>query len=346
MASIRPRGKGYEARIIRKGQATQSKTFTTLKDAQIWARRIESAHDRGMALGEGKADKVLLSDLLTRYLAEVSPTHKGHANEALRLNAWLLHPLARRWAHEVKAADLAAWRDARRKEVAASTLRNELSLLSSTYETARLEWGYTMLTNPCKGIRRPKLPEGRSRRLSDDELCRIVAASNSAALKALIPLAVETSCRRGELMALTWRDVDLGNWVIRLRETKNGTSRTVAISPKAMAILKALPRGPGRVFDQTPHSLTVAWTRACKRARVSYEGECKVMGLEPDPDFLTEAHLHDVRHEAASRMFEEGWSIPEVSNQTGHKDWRMLKRYTHVNPQTLVTKLAARRTQP
>lgn len=48
--------------------------------------------------------------------------------------------------------------------------------------------------------------------------------------------------------------------------------------------------------------------------------------------------LHDLRHEGISRLFELGFQIPEVALVSGHTEWRTLKRYTHVKPQSLVAK--------
>jgi integrase len=341
MATFRQRGDKWQARIQRKGFETQAASFTSLADAKAWARRLESGIDRGVALGEAKADKVTLGELLARYTRDIAPTHKGAAIEALRLGKWASNPLAKREAKDVRPADVAAWRDKRALAVGASTIRNELAILSAVYEVARLEWGYAHLLNPVKGIRRPAAPEGRTRRVDEDEVRRIVAATGSPALASLLPLAISTACRRGELLKATWKDVSLKSRTLKLKDTKNSESRTVALSPAALAILEALPRrlDGGPLFDQTPHSITVAFARAVRRARAVYEAECKAKEQEPGPDFLIGLRFHDARHEGASQLFEAGLNIPEVASMTGHKDWRMLRRYTHVRADALALKL-------
>ncbi|HEY2753210.1 MAG TPA: tyrosine-type recombinase/integrase [Phenylobacterium sp.] len=45
--------------------------------------------------------------------------------------------------------------------------------------------------------------------------------------------------------------------------------------------------------------------------------------------------VHDLRHEAASRLFEAKFTIEQVALVTGHKDWKMLKRYTNLRPEQL-----------
>lgn len=342
MATFRVLSSGkHQARVQRKGYETQAASFVSLADAKAWARRIEADMDRGRAVGERQADKVTLGELLGRYARDISPGHKGASQEVIRLNQWAALPLAKRDAGAVRSADIASWRDRRLQAVGPGTVLRDLGMLSVVYETARLEWGYPSLSNPVKGIRRPAAPEGRTRRISEEEMRRILEATGSHILKVLLPLAVATACRRGELLKVTWRDISLKARTMRLADTKNGSSRIIAVGPAALAILEGLPRrlDGGRLFEIAPHSISTAFARAVRRARALYEGECKARGLEPDTDLLTGIRFHDSRREGASQLFEAGLSIPEVANQTGHKDWRMLKVYTVVKAEALALKL-------
>ena len=54
---------------------------------------------------------------------------------------------------------------------------------------------------------------------------------------------------------------------------------------------------------------------------------------------IQDLHFHDLRHEAISRFFEKGLSIPEVSLISGHKDVRQLMRYTHIKPENVARKI-------
>lgn len=54
---------------------------------------------------------------------------------------------------------------------------------------------------------------------------------------------------------------------------------------------------------------------------------------------MEDLRLHDLRHEAASRLFELGLGIMEVAAITGHKDLRSLKRYTHIDPGHLARRI-------
>lgn len=128
--------------------------------------------------------------------------------------------------------------------------------------------------------------------------------------------------RRGEILGLQWSNVNLERRVALLAVTKNGESRGLPLSSRAVAILRALPVSPNdRVFgDLTKEALKESFKHAVRRAGIA--------GLR----------LHDLRHEATSRFFEKGLNVMEVASVTGHKTLQMLKRYTHLN----VVDLAAR----
>jgi integrase len=75
------------------------------------------------------------------------------------------------------------------------------------------------------------------------------------------------------------------------------------------------------VFPIKAASLRDLWNRTCRRAGI------------------TDLHFHDLRHEATSRFFEKGLNVMEVATITGHKDLRMLQRYTHLRAEDLAKKL-------
>jgi integrase len=128
--------------------------------------------------------------------------------------------------------------------------------------------------------------------------------------------------RRGELLSLTWDNIDFRRRTAYLPETKNGEARTVPLSSRAIAVLTALPRSmDGRVFPITANALKIAFERAVRRA-----------GIE-------DLHFHDLRHEATSRLAEKLPNVIELAAVTGHKDLRMLKRYYHPRAEDLARKL-------
>ena len=146
--------------------------------------------------------------------------------------------------------------------------------------------------------------------------------------------------RRGELLALDWAHVNLEAQTAHLPDTKNGDPRTVPLSKKAVAVLKALPTPHnGPVFPMTPMALRKAFTRAIERARSKYADDCKEAKRRPVSAFLADVHFHDTRHEAASRLADKLSNVLELSAVTGHRDSRMLKRYYHPRAEDLAKKL-------
>jgi integrase len=147
--------------------------------------------------------------------------------------------------------------------------------------------------------------------------------------------------RQGEILSLTWKQINKEKALATLEETKNGERRVVPLAPSALAVLEALPRTlRGPVFVTSTEALVQSWKRAVVRARRVYLADCKKQGVEEDPDFLADLHFHDLRHEAISRLFEMGLDAMTVSEISGHKTLSQLKRYTHLSKQDVAQRLA------
>ena len=238
MASIRQRDGKFQVRIIRKGHRALSKTFTNRADAIKWARATEVEIERG-AIWTGTRS-VTLADAITRYRRERTPHKKSARSERYLLNAWARSNLAEIPVNRIRPAQIAEWRDARTAAGAsAQTVRNHLTALSTVFQAAITEWGHDDLSNPVRRIRRPPPPRARTRRVTPEEIEVIKAHTESKDLPDLIDLAVETAMRLGEAVKLTVTSIDLENRTLALLETKNGHSRLVPLSPKAISILRA-----------------------------------------------------------------------------------------------------------
>ena len=124
-------------------------------------------------------------------------------------------------------------------------------------------------------------------------------------------------------LRLTWDNISLERQLAYLPLTKNGTSREVPLSIKAVQVLnnQRSRQDTPTPFPVNTNAFRLAWERLRKRAD------------------LCDLRFHDLRHEAISRFFEMGLSIPEVAVISGHKDARMLFRYTHLRAEDLVKKI-------
>lgn len=329
MATIEKRGLGqWRAKVRKRGYPTQSRTFDTKAKAERWAKKVESEMDDGIFLSRSEAEKTTFAQLMSRYRDEITPSKKGAEVETHRINAIIRHPISRRHLHTLSNNDFAIYRDERLKSVKTDTVLKELGLMGHAFDIAIKEWGIHLPSNPVKLIRRPSPGKARDRRLHPDEEQRLYneleETTRNRYIKPVVEIAIETAMRRGEILGLTWDYIDLKARVAHLPDTKNGESRNVPLSTKAIMTLSGLPKrnGDHRVFPVTADSVKKAFQRAIARAGIE--------GLR----------FHDLRHEATSRLFEKGLNIMEVATITGHKDLRMLRRYTHLKASDLAEKLS------
>jgi integrase len=327
MATIRKLSSGrFQAIINAPGHPRVSRSFASRQSAEVWVQYQLRAMEAISAEVSPVAPSMPLRAALRKYQREVTPQKKGARAESRRIDIWCEHPLAVRALNDIRGADLAEHRNARRSMgVTPDTVRLELAVISHLYEVARTDWGLEELVNPKKAMRRVRHGRPRDRRLNSGEFDALLArcaVTGNHRLKVAIILAVETAMRRGEMVGLLWENVDLDQQLAYLPDTKNDESRTVPLSSRAVAALKELgePR-IGRVFDVHPDNVTKRFHQACEK--------CGIAGLR----------FHDLRHEATSRLFEKGFNMVETATVTGHKSMQMLKRYTHLDPRSLLGRL-------
>ena len=329
MATIRRRGATWQVQVRRQGHATLSRTFRLKADAEQWARQKEAEIDRGeLPVDTRVLRSHTLAHLLERYADTVVPRKRGVNRELYMLRVILRHPMSRLSLHRLAPAEIAKYRDERLAVVTGATVRRELAIVRHCIQVARNEWGFVLPSNPVDQVKLPPPNNPRERRASAGELERLLdvcEAKGDRRLSAVIQLAVETGMRRSELLGMRWVDVDLEAHTVFLPNTKNGHHRTVALSPRAIEIMRATPRVDERMFPVSANALRLAWERLRRRAGVS--------GLR----------FHDLRHEAVSRFFEKGLNMPEVAAISGHRDPRMLMRYAHPKAEAIAIKLGHKR---
>lgn len=337
MAVITKRGKDqYQAKIRRTGHPSISKTFPTKTLAQMWARKTEADLDAGEFKSRVTADSMDLSTAIQRYIDEIAITKKSCADIQCRLGTIAKHlgdyklaTLSPKVISGYRDFRLNTKRDPSRKGVSNESVLKELSMLGRVLSQCESEWEiHFPQGNPMKCVKKPPKNKPRERRLEehadcDEETILLQKASESKSIiGVLIKLAIETGMRRSEIVKLEWKNINFKKSTALLIDTKNGDNREVALSPRAIQILKAQPKTDSLVFPIKPNSVSQAFRRLRKRC-----------GLD-------DIKFHDMRHEATSRFFESGLQMMEVSTITGHKDLRMLKRYTHLKPENIAKKLA------
>lgn len=137
MATLRKRGRYWQAQIIRKGFPAQYRSFDTKAEAEAWSTVIESEMNRGVWVNRAEAEATTLAEALDRYAREVSKAKKGAVRELSRIKSWTRHPLALRFLATLRGADFAAYRDERLQQGAATnTVRLELAIISHLFTVA------------------------------------------------------------------------------------------------------------------------------------------------------------------------------------------------------------------
>ena len=149
----------------------------------------------------------------------------------------------------------------------------------------------------------------------------------------MVRLALYIAMRHGEIASLTASQVNLSKRTLFLSDTKNDDVRTVPLTNKAFATIKEVLDfpiqpddtdllfygNPGRDGKRRPYQSGRVWDQALERSGI------------------TNLRFHGLRHEATSRFVEAGLSDQQVSSITGHKSMQMLKRYTHLRNEDLVS---------
>ena len=326
MASIRRHGNRWQVRVRRHGYPDQTKSFQSQHEAEKWARSIETEIDKGQFVNIHEAQRTTFSEVIERYLAEVTPSMKGAADDTIRLKAIMRRPIARWSMANLSAARIAAYRDERLKEVGPGTVIRELAYLSAIINHARREWGIRV-PNPVQMVRKPASPPARARVLTDEEVSKLMLALEPSGrrshwTKPAVQLALATAMRRGELLSLRWGHVDLQRRTAFLSDTKNGDSRTVPLSSAAVQVLTTLPRHiSGCVIPVKAFTLDAAFKKGLVRA-----------GLD-------DVCFHDLRRTAITRMAEKLPNVIELAAVSGHKSLMVLKRYYRPTAEQLALKL-------
>ncbi len=321
MATFRklPSGK-WQAQIARNG-IRKSSSFATKREAQDWAARQEYL----VTNAEPPQTKLTLKDAFDRYAREESPKRRGERWEVVRLERLSSDKIADKRLADLEPADFAEWRDRRAKEVAPATVRREMTLMSSVLTTARREWGL-ISHNPISDIRKPASPPPRDRRVSADEIDKLIKAGGTDLSKAqaravhAFRFAVETAMRAGEIVGLTDKTVDRDTRVATLPKTKNGTARKVPLSTAALGLLDELPETDGPLFDLSNQQIDAMFRKARDKSEIE------------------DLRFHDSRHEAITRLAKKV-DVLSLARMVGHKDVKMLMIYYNETAEELAQRL-------
>jgi integrase len=208
----------------------------------------------------------------------------------------------------------------------AASVNRDLSVLSAIFKTALRE--ERVESNPAAGAERPKLPRRRWRILEPVEVARVYRAFDDDQARTAFLTLVLTGVRRSELQALRWRDVDLVENVLRVRDSKTEDGiRSIAISPKLAEELWQHRRRSNfqgddeRVFCH-PERGTIYRAETFKPA---LDAACAAAGVPP----VTRA-FHDLRHTAITNDAAAGANSVALMTKAGHSKMSTTQIYVHL----------------
>ena len=337
-------GVRYMVRVRRDG-TRKTKTFARKRDAEAWARQVEAEIDRGEAIPDSPAVLHTVRDLAQRYSKEKIPERSARDRPRLRVQ---LELIVAELGH-LRLADLEPRHciEFRRRlaegltgnEISPATQNRYLALLSSMCSTAVREW-HLMPENPVAKVVKKKEPKGRVRFLSREEQGRLLEAceKRNQRLYLFVLLAISTGGRKGEILGLRWKDVELGNGRdqgrVVFEDTKNGDRRGVPLTGKALEEL--------RVYRQERHDKLspghlILWPSGRNQRTAAAEAPFpsrQWYGALRDAE-IEDFRVHDLRHTAASYLLMSGATLGELAAYLGHKSLAMVQRYAHLAPEHL-----------
>lgn len=326
---------GYTAQILRKkGGAIvwrEARTFDKQREAKAWLTHREAELGRPGAIEaekeKAKGDKPTLADAIDRYAKE----HKGMGRtkeQVLRTLKAL--PIARKPCEDIGSPDLAALATELGQTRKPQTVGNYMSHLQAVFAVADDEWGFPLdiaaMNKAMRSSRRMgKVAKSsqRDRRPTLDELDRLMShfaevwrrRPATCPMHRVVAFAIFSTRRQEEITTIKRADYERDRVLVRNMKhpgQKVGNDVWVDLPAPAPAIIDAMPKGGDRLFPYTTDAISAAFTRACQFLEIN------------------DLHFHDLRHEGVSRLFEMGWTIPQVAQVSGHRSWSSLKRYTQM----------------
>jgi integrase len=339
--TVRQRGDSWQAlvRIRAKGEKFEkSRTFQTERLARDWGHRLDK-EVKATGIPQRELATGTLGQLLEDYataLQKIRPLRKQRERELERLQG---EDVAKKKLRDLRPADFTKLADLRRKRDGAgpATILQDLAVYRAVLGAAKpmfnLDISGSVVGDAIKTLRNAGVVADsaqRSRRPSQKELDDLERdferlgrhPSTTIDMVSFMRIAIALPRRRGELCTMRWEDY--AGTTILLRDTKHPTkikNEVVPVPAEAAAIIDRQPKVSEYIFPYKPESVSASFQRACKR-----------LGIE-------DLHLHDLRHEGISRLFEAGLQIQEVALISGHESWTQLKRYTQIKPEHVLERL-------
>ena len=325
MASIYKRNGKWRVEIRKIGSKGIHKSFIVKDEAIRFARETEVKIEQGLYQDLTLAKTTNLKDVLAQYRDRVSINKKGYEQERYKINKIIRSDIADKTLSQLTPLVLFEYIEQQKKLYTASTVNKSITIVNLALNFAERFLGISLNKNPLKFIKRLKESQFIGQVIEQHEevlLLKHAEFSKLYWLKTAIILGIDCGLRRGEILKLKAEDVNFKNNTAVLKDTKNGETREIGLSSRAIKELKKLPVSiDGKLFP-------------CKRSDTFtfyYNQLKRWSGVKK--------RFHDTRHTFASRSTTSGWSITEIAAQGGWKQLQVLKRYTHIKAEYLAKKM-------
>ncbi|MDE2113166.1 MAG: site-specific integrase [Alphaproteobacteria bacterium] len=333
----------WRVQVRRKGRYV-GETFLRHEHAREWATEVEHEVDRGKSpvARRARAAKTFgtLIDLHIDDMEEVGRPLRRSKSATLEM---LQRELGALKFRDLDREHLIRFgRERAKKGAGPVTLGQYIGAIKLVFAHAAAVHGVEVSVEPVEYARIALKRLGligkgreRDRRPTEDELRQLFAHFDSNArqlipMSRIIKFAIATAMRQEEICRVKWSDVNARAKMLTIRDRKDprqkeGNDQRIPLlgvsGYDAFALIEeqraACSNSDERIFPYVSKSTSASFTRACADLQIE------------------DLHFHDLRHEGTSRLFEAGFSIQHVALVTGHKDWKMLRRYTHLRPEAL-----------
>jgi len=318
------RGRVWWMRLSCQGRQIRRSTETeNWKQARKIYDKVKWEISEGRWFDRLPGEDKTFGDMMGKYLTEHSSKKLSAERDRSSLTHllpffgdYLLREITPRLINEYKTTR-------RAEEPSPCTINRELSLVKHAFNIALREWEWVN-QNPVLKIAMEKEPPSRDRWLTYEEEDKLLASSPQW-LQEIMIFAVETGCRREEMLSLDWGNVDLFKKVVVIFAGKTGDRRSVPLTQRAFDILQVRVKRRMRIRSINQDlvfthpegqkvnisTLRKAFREALKKAKIE------------------SLRFHDLRHTFASRLAQSGVDPYSVQKLMGHKTFTTTQRYAH-----------------
>ncbi len=310
------KGTSYRVLIRKKNLPKMSRTFTTKKEAKQFALFYEFDHQSKFKKHQIHSN-LTLNELVEDYLTnEYIGTRPQQQRSRLKHWTKLIGTLQ---VSDITKEDIKLGLSRLPKDLSNATINKYKKVASVVFSYGIRE--YNLSENPTRYIRSLPEKKGRTRFLSDNErkrLFKACRASNWNKLYLLVLMAITTGARRGELLNLSWSNIDLKRKTAHVLISKNGEQKVLPLTNDVILELQKFKINNhslifcSEIKSNKAYDFFKQWNRARKEAE------------------LIDFRFHDLRHTTASYLAQNGATLLEIADVLGHKQIEVTKRYAHL----------------